>query len=71
MGLFAPLRYVMLSDGLLESMEDEKIEAVFGHEVGHVKLRHMEFFLVFAIASMFAVGGGYGRCTLGCAWNSG
>jgi STE24 endopeptidase len=57
MGLFAPLRFVMLSDGLLESMDDEKIEAVFGHEVGHVKLRHMEFFLIFAIASMFVVGG--------------
>ena len=57
MGLFKPLRYILLSDGLLEMMDDQKIEAVFGHEAGHVKHRHIEFFLLFAILSMLIVGG--------------
>ncbi|UCD28541.1 MAG: M48 family metalloprotease [Planctomycetota bacterium] len=57
MGLFGPLRYILLSDGLLEMMEDKKIEAVFGHEIGHIKYRHIQFYLLFAILSMLIVGG--------------
>jgi STE24 endopeptidase len=57
MGLVAPLRYVMLSDGLLKSMPDKQIEAVFGHEAGHVKHRHIQFFLLFAFASMLVSSG--------------
>lgn len=57
MGLFAPVRYILLSDGLLELMDDRKIEAVFGHEAGHVKHRHIQYYMLFAIVSMFIVGG--------------
>ncbi|MBP7936912.1 MAG: M48 family metalloprotease [Phycisphaerae bacterium] len=57
MGIVRPLRYVLLSDGLIEMMEDRKIEAVFGHEVGHVRHHHMLFYLLFTMASMLAVGG--------------
>ncbi len=57
MGLFRPVRYILLSDGLLEMMDDARIEAVFGHEAGHVKCRHIEFYLLFAVLSMFIVGG--------------
>lgn len=57
MGLVKPVRYVLLSDGLLEAMDDAKIEAVFGHEAGHVKHHHITFYLLFAILSMLVVGG--------------
>lgn len=57
MGLVARVRYILLSDGLLEMMRDNEIEAVFGHEVGHIKHRHIQFYLLFAIASMLIVGG--------------
>ena len=57
MGLLSPVRYILLSDGLLEMMDDEKIEAVFGHEAGHIKCRHMQYYLLFAILSMLIVGG--------------
>jgi len=57
MGLFRPVRYILLSDGLLEMMDDHKIEAVFGHEAGHVKHRHIQYYLLFAVLSMFIVGG--------------
>ncbi len=52
MGLFPRVRYVLLSDGLLETMAPEQIEAVFGHEVGHIRHRHIQFFLLFAVCSM-------------------
>ncbi len=57
MGLFPRLRYVMLSDGLLASMKDRQIEAVFGHEAGHVRHRHIQFFLLFAVGSMLISAG--------------
>jgi len=41
MGLVPRFRYILLSDLLLETMTDEQIEAVFAHEVGHIKHHHM------------------------------
>lgn len=57
MGILTPVRYILLSDGLLEMMDDEKIEAVFGHELGHIRHRHMQYYLLFAVLSMLVVGG--------------
>lgn len=47
MGLIAPLRYVILSDLLLSTLTDEQIEAVFAHELGHVRHKHLAWFLAF------------------------
>ena len=44
------LRYVVLSDALIERCTPEEVEAVFAHEVGHVKRRHMPFYVFFAAA---------------------
>lgn len=49
MGLVPRFRYIMLSDLLIETMNDRQIEAVFAHEAGHVKHRHMTWYVVFAI----------------------
>jgi STE24 endopeptidase len=51
MGVLPRWRYVLITDGLLERMEDVKIEAVFGHESGHVKRRHIWYFMLFAFIS--------------------
>ena len=51
MGVIAPLRYVLITDAMLEQMEDAKIEAVFGHEAGHVKHHHIQCFLLLALIS--------------------
>ena len=57
MGLFPRIRYVLLSDTLLDTMTTDEVEAVFGHEAGHVRHRHIQFFLVFTIASMLLASG--------------
>src|SRR5262249_31183013 len=51
-GVFPFLRYVLFTDRLLEELTPEEVEAVFGHEVGHVKHHHMLCYLVFLLASM-------------------
>lgn len=57
MGIVAPLRYVLISDGLLESMTDKHIQAVFGHEAGHIRCRHIPYFIIFALLTMLIAGG--------------
>lgn len=58
MGFVPPLRYVLLSDLLLETMTDEQIEAVFAHELGHIVHRHMAWYVIFiAILMLFSFGG--------------
>lgn len=47
MGVVPRLRYVLITDGLLEQLDDTEIEAVFGHEAGHVQRRHLLFLLLF------------------------
>jgi STE24 endopeptidase len=54
MGLIPRVRYILLSDLLLESMRDEQIEAVFAHEVGHIVHRHMGWYVVFFVILMLA-----------------
>ncbi|MFQ5415098.1 MAG: M48 family metallopeptidase, partial [Phycisphaerae bacterium] len=57
MGVAAPVRYVLLSDGLLETMSEPQIEAVFAHEAGHIRHRHLQHFLVFALVGWLFVAG--------------
>jgi STE24 endopeptidase len=57
MGVLPQMRYVLLSDLLLETMTDEQIEAVFAHEMGHVVHRHMPWFVVFFITIMVSMQG--------------
>lgn len=40
-GFLPRLRYVFLTDGLLRHLEEEEIEAVFGHEIGHIRHHHL------------------------------
>src|SRR5262249_40605721 len=53
-GILAFLRYVVLTDGLVAEMSPEEVEGVFGHEIGHIKHRHMWYYLAFIFMS-FAV----------------
>lgn len=57
MGFFAPMRYVLMSDALLETMDEEEIEAVFAHEAGHVRHWHLQYFALFVLVTMYLTGG--------------
>lgn len=50
------LRYVVLTDRLIQDLDADEVEAVFGHEVGHVKHHHMFFYLGFLLMSLLALG---------------
>jgi STE24 endopeptidase len=51
-GILPMPRYVVLTDRLTTDLTPEEVEAVFGHEVGHVKHRHMLYYLGFLMASL-------------------
>ena len=51
MGFIGPTRYLLLSDALLNEMPPEHIRAIFAHEIGHIRSRHIPYFFLFAIAS--------------------
>lgn len=57
MGFIPQVRYILLSDLLLETMSDQQIEAVFAHEVGHVKHRHLWWLLLTMAAMLLAFAG--------------
>jgi STE24 endopeptidase len=57
MGIVPAIRFVLLSDALLRLMSPEQIEAVFGHEAGHVRHRHIQHFLMFALVGWLIAAG--------------
>jgi STE24 endopeptidase len=50
------VRYVFLSDRLLDTMPPDEVEAVFGHEAGHVRHGHFLYYLLFILMSLLALG---------------
>jgi Zn-dependent protease with chaperone function len=60
-GLLPWPRYVVLTDRLLEEFRPDEVEAVFGHEVGHIKHRHMLYYLGFLSASILVLSQGLER----------
>lgn len=57
MGLVPRFRYVLLTDLLIETLDDAQIEAVFAHEVGHVKHRHLLWYKVFFAIFLLVLAG--------------
>jgi Zn-dependent protease with chaperone function len=55
-GLVPWMRYVVFTDRLLEEFSPEEVQAVFGHELGHVKHQHMLFYMLFLTLSMSVLG---------------
>jgi Zn-dependent protease with chaperone function len=54
-GVVPVIRYVLLTDRLISDLSPDEVEAVFGHEVGHVKHHHMLYYLGFLLVSMAVV----------------
>src|SRR5579871_684880 len=54
-GILPVLRYVVFTDRLITEMTGEEVEAVFGHEAGHIRHRHMLYYLAFMMISLAVV----------------
>jgi Zn-dependent protease with chaperone function len=58
-GMFPFHRYIVLSDRLIRDLSTDEIEAVFGHEVGHIKHHHLPFYTFFLLLSMAVLATGF------------
>jgi Zn-dependent protease with chaperone function len=47
MGLVRRFRYILVTPSLLQVLGPDEIDAVIAHEIGHVKKKHLLFFLLF------------------------
>ncbi|HNB59481.1 MAG TPA: M48 family metalloprotease [Phycisphaerales bacterium] len=55
-GLFGPLRYILLTDALLDAMPRRQVEAVMAHEIAHARYAHMPWLGGTIIVAIFGVG---------------
>ncbi len=46
MGLLPGLRYILITPALVETMSLDELDAVMAHEIGHVKKKHMLFYVL-------------------------
>ena len=51
LGLVAPVRYVLLTDGMLENLSPRAVRAIFAHEAGHIAFHHIFYAFLFTIAT--------------------
>jgi len=47
MGLVSRFRYLFVTDALLQLLTPEEVDSVIAHEIGHVKKKHLLFYLFF------------------------
>jgi Zn-dependent protease with chaperone function len=52
MGLIKKFRYILVTRSLLNILDPEEIDAVVAHEIGHVKKKHLLFYLLFFVGYM-------------------
>jgi Zn-dependent protease with chaperone function len=49
MGIFSPLRYLLITPALLNNLDSREIEAVMAHEIGHIKKHHLYLYLLIVL----------------------
>ena len=53
LGLVSPFRYLLLTPELVSLLDKDELLGVVSHEVGHVKKKHLLYYLVFFLAYLF------------------
>jgi Zn-dependent protease with chaperone function len=53
MGIVPRLRYILITDSLMETLNLDELKAVLAHEAGHAKFRHLLFYVIFLLGYMF------------------
>lgn len=56
-GVIPWARYVIFTDRLLDGLEPDELDAVFGHEAGHARFGHLPYYMLFLTLSGGAVSG--------------
>jgi len=52
MGLLPKFRYILVTDSLLNTLSEEELKAVMAHEMGHIRYRHIVFYVLFLLGFM-------------------
>jgi Zn-dependent protease with chaperone function len=52
MGLVGRFRYILVTDALLQLLSPVEVDAVIAHEIGHIKRRHLIYYLFFFLGYM-------------------
>lgn len=56
LGVAPPLRYLLVTDALLERLTPRELESVVAHEIGHVKRHHLAWLACAMLAMVLALG---------------
>lgn len=51
MGVLRPVRYVLLTDALLESLPRRQVEAVMAHELAHIRRHHIPWMMLLLLSA--------------------
>jgi len=52
MGLLPKFRYILVTDSLLNILSKEELNAVMAHEIGHIRYKHILFYIFFLLGYM-------------------
>ncbi len=52
MGLVSKFRYIMVTEALMKLLTPDQVDQVIAHEIGHVKHKHLQLYLMFFIGVM-------------------
>ncbi|MBI5779841.1 MAG: M48 family metalloprotease [Planctomycetes bacterium] len=73
-GIFPFNRFVIFTDSIIRNLSDDEIAAVFSHEVGHAKFKHLLILLLFTVAYLsilFTLSSVFESALGNGAWNFG
>jgi Zn-dependent protease with chaperone function len=57
MGVVGRYRYILVTESLMAALSINELKAVVAHEMGHIKYRHLPFYLLFFIGFMVLFAG--------------
>ena len=59
MGLVKKFRFILVTPALLRFLDSKELDAVISHEIGHVKKKHLLFYLFFFVGYMLLTFAGF------------
>ncbi len=67
-GLVPRFRYLLLTPALVETLTDDELDGVVAHEAGHVRYRHLWYYLLFFVGYVCLVALFFRLVEAGVAW---